>query len=136
MSKLPGTRVIGVSSSVTRGSCPVMTGASLTGVTVNVKATCALAVPSVTVRVMVATPLLSGAGVIRTVRVLLLPKKIIFASGTRVLLLELAVTVSALAAVSASAIVNDIEPVGTSSAMVCAGIAVMVGASLTDVTVN
>ncbi len=121
---------------LTRGSCPVMVGASFTGVTVNVKATCALAVPSETVRVMVATPFLSGAGVIRTVRVLLLPKGIIFASGTRVLLLELAVTVSALAAVSASAMVNDIEPVGTSSAVVCADIAVIVGASLTDVTVN
>src|SRR5688572_23619070 len=123
---------MGVSSGVVKGSCPVMMGASFTGVTVNVKVVCVVAVPSVTVRVMVVAPCLSVAGVIRTMRAAPLPEIIIFASGTIVFSLELAVTTSVPAGVSASPMVNDIDAVGTSSAVVWAGIAVMVGASLTE----
>ena len=65
---------------------------------------------------MVVLPFRFDAGVILTMRVALpLPVIIIFASGTRILLLELAVTASVPAGVSASPMVNDIEPVGTSS---------------------
>ena len=106
-------------------------GASLTGLTVTRKLLLADARPSLTVRVIVAEPLAFAAGVTVTVRSAPLPPRTTFASGTSAWLLLVAVTVNAVADVSASPTVNASAPVVVSSLMVWSPIVLMVGGAFT-----
>ena len=103
-------------------------GGALTAVTVNVKFVEASSVPSSTVMVMVLVPLWPAAGVMVTVLLAPLPPKEIPAGGTRVVLLELPVTVRLPAAVSASPMVKAMALVGVSCAVDWSVMADMVGA--------
>ena len=72
-------------------------------------------VPSSTVTVIVLVPLSPVAGAKVIVLLTPLPPRVMFAAGTNVVLLELAVTVRLPAEVSASPTVKAIAPVGVSS---------------------
>jgi hypothetical protein len=85
---------------------------------------------------MVVVPVWSEAGVTVTVRLMPSPKSVMLASGTSVLLLELAVTVSEVIGESESLSVNGRAGVGVSSSVVWSTIAVITGASFTALTVN
>jgi|SRR5687768_1698902 len=104
-----------------------MVGESLTGLTVKTKDTDVSFVPSSTVIVIVVLPLWLSPGVMVTVRLALLPCKLILAFGTKETLEEEAVTVNKLTGVSASPIVNEIGPVGVLSAVDCGSMELMVG---------
>src|SRR5438128_885412 len=90
---------------------PPGTGGGGAGVTVKVKGLIAVLVPSLTVTVICAVPVLPAAGVTVTVRFAPLPPNTIFAFGTRVVEEELPETVRLVAGVSASPIVNGIATV-------------------------
>src|SRR5436189_18377 len=80
--------------------------------TVNVNALLVVFVPSLTVRVIVAVPVLPDAEVTVTVRFAPLPPSTMLAVGTRVVEEEALVSVRFAAAVSASPMVNGIAAVG------------------------
>src|SRR3954471_7805629 len=107
-----------------------MVGASLTALTVTRKLAPALALPSLTVTVTIALPNWFVAGLTVTVRFAPLPPKTMFPFGIRDEREEVPVTVSALAAVSASPMVNGMAGVAASSLMVWSAIVVMVGGVL------
>ena len=109
-----------------------MVGRSLTAVTVSRKLDVAVAVPSLTVRVMVDVPFWFAAGVTVTVRVAPLPLKTRLALGTNVVFDELPVTVRLATAVSASPTVKASAPVFVSSLIVWAASAEIVGDVLAD----
>ena len=95
-----------------------------------------VAVPSLTVMVMVELPLSPVTGVIVTVRLEPLPPKTILASGTKVVLLEAPVTIKSATALSESFTVKAIAPVGVFSGVEWSFIVEIVGASLAEFTVN
>ena len=106
-------------------------GASFTAVTVRTKVSLVVAVPSLTVTVIVDAPNWLAAGVAVSVREAPEPPKIRFALGMSVVFAEVAATVSAPAAVSTSPIVNVSALVAPSSAMLVSAMSVIVGASFT-----
>ena len=114
----------------------VMVGASFTVLTVSKNDIDAVAVPSLTVSVMVVVPVWFKAGAMVTVRLIPSPNSVMFASGTNVLLLELAVTVSDDKGVSESLNVKGSAGVGVSSSVDWSVMAVMEGASFTELTVK
>ena len=83
----------------------------MTASTVSRKVSDAVFVPSLTVTVKVAVPVLSCAGVTFTVRFALDPPNTIFAVGTSVVFDELPVSVRFVRGVSVSPTVNAIAPV-------------------------
>src|SRR6187551_940717 len=93
----------------------VIVGGVLTGFTVNTKLVDTLSVPSLTVIVIVVVPLAPAAGVSTTLRLAPLPLKAILASGTSAVFEDVAESVKAPIAVSASPIVKGIAPVGVPS---------------------
>ena len=95
-----------------------------------------MAVPSLTVIVIVAVPLAPLTGVRVTVRFAPLPPKTMLASGTNAALLEVPVTVKAATGLSRSAMVNAMAPVGVFSGVVWSFILVIVGGSLFAFTVK
>ena len=95
----------------------LIVGASLTALTVSRKLLLVVACPSLTVTVIVAVPLAFAAGVTVTVRSAPLPPRTMLESGTSASSLLVAVTVSAVAAVSASPTVKAIAPVAVSSSI-------------------
>src|SRR6266481_4325411 len=113
-----------------------MIGGSLTGLTVTRKFVLLVSRPSLTVTVMRVVPFWLVAGVTVTARFVPVPPKTTLAAGTSVRLLEVLVKVKLAAAVSTSPIMKGIGPVDVSSLMAWGGIAEMVGASLTAVTVR
>lgn len=100
-----------------------MTGA----VTVNVKSVVASSDPSLTVTVIVDEPVCPGPGVTEIVLLAPLPPNVMLALGTTVVLLEVALTVRLLVAVSASPIVKEIGPTGVSCNVDWSAIAEIVG---------
>jgi hypothetical protein len=127
---------VAVSSVVPCAAIAVIVGASLTAVTVSRNVVGVVVVPSPTVTVIVDEPAWFAAGVTVTVRLAPLPPNTTFAFGTTVVSDEVADTVRLAAAVSTSPTVTASAPVAVSSFVVCAAIAVMVGASFTAVTVS
>ena len=100
----------------------------LTSLTVTVKVSVAVPpLPSETVRVMVALPVWLAAGVMVTVRLAPLPLMTILPLGISVVLLELPVSVSELAAVSVSPMVTASAEVAPPSLMVWLLTSEMVG---------
>jgi hypothetical protein len=84
------------------------------GVTLSTKESLELKGPSVTASVIVASPICPGAGVTVTVRLEPEPPKTIPELGTRVGLEELALNCKFNGAISRSAIVKAIGPIGRS----------------------
>ena len=107
-----------------------MVGAVLVGValTVSVKVSLAVRVPSLTVTVIVADPDWLAAGVTFTVRLVPLPPKTIAELGTSVVLDEEPETTRLPAAVSASLTVKPRAPVDVPAAIVVLGISLITGA--------
>src|SRR6266568_1565453 len=97
------------------------------GTTSRAKGELAVLVPSLTVRVRGATPVWPAAGVRVTVRLLPLPPKTMLALGRRAVFEELPETVRLPAAVSRSATVKGIGPVGILTNVLVAAIAEMSG---------
>ena len=85
---------------------------------------------------IVALPLWFAAGVTAIVRFGLTPPSVMFASGTNARLSEPAVTTRDASAVSGSPTVKAMAPVGTSSAVACGPMSLIVGGSSTPVTVS
>lgn len=83
--------------------------------TVNVKSVDAVAVPSLTVMVIVDDPVWLAIGVNVTVRFAPLPPNEMFASGTSASLLDAPDTVSVPTGLSGSDMVNAMAPVGVFS---------------------
>ena len=83
--------------------------------TVRTKFVEAVSAPSLTVIVIVEVPLPPAAGVTTTLRLAPLPPKTILASGTSAAFEDVAESVKAPIAVSASPIVKAIAPVGVFS---------------------
>ena len=82
------------------------------GTTVTAKLLFVLALPSLTVTVMVAVPTCAATGVTVTVRLAPLPPKTMLAFGTKVGLDEFPLSVRMVSAVSASPTVNAMAPIG------------------------
>ena len=93
-------------------------GASFTAVTVTLKVSLVVWVPSLTLSVIVAVPVLSAAGVTLTVRFAPLPPKSMFALGTSVVLDDVADSVSEPAEVRSSPMRKGSAPVSLSSSTV------------------
>ena len=127
---------VAVSSLTVLSVILLMVGRSLTEVTVNRKVSLVVPVPSLTVTVMVVVPFLLEAGVMLIVRFAALPPRLMFAFGTRVVFVDVAVTVNEAAVVSTSPTVKEILPVAVSSFVVLLVISLMVGGSLTSVMVT
>jgi len=89
-----------------------MVGGSLTGFTVTAKLMGTFVVPSLTVSVITARPLWSGAGVNVTVRLAPVPVITIFAFGITAVAFEAPVTVKDPTGVSISPMVNAKSYVG------------------------
>ena len=107
-----GIGIVGVFSVPARSGIAVIVGGSLAGITVNRNESVSVAPSSsVTVRVIVADPVWSGAGVTVTVRLLPVPLMTMFASGTSVGFEEAPETTSALANDSASETLKSIAGV-------------------------
>ena len=114
-----------------------MVGAVFTvAVTVSTKLVLVLSEPSLTVTVIVATPLWLAAGVTVTVRLAPLPPKTMFAFGTNVGLDELPLTVKLPAAVSTSLTAKPIASVAVFTEILWLGMLEIVGASFTALTVS
>src|SRR3954471_23263299 len=106
-----------------------MVGGSFTGVTVRIKLLLAVPpAPSFTVRVIRVVPLWLVAGVTKRARLVPLPPRTMALLGTRVWLVEVAVTVRAPAAVSRSLTSKSTGPSRISSGVVWLGIAEIMGA--------
>src|SRR6266436_6299116 len=114
----------------------VMVGASLTAVTVTKNEVVVVADPSVTLSVMVVAPLALATGVTVTVRLAPLGLMTTFALGTRAVSDEVPVTLRSPITLSMSPMVKLNAPVVPSSAIVWSAMPVMVGGSLTAVTVT
>src|ERR1044071_5545316 len=84
---------------------PQISGGSFTGLTVSVKLVLVLAVPSLTVNVIVAVPFWFAAGVTVTVRLDPLPPNTMFAVGIRVGLEEVPLNVRLRAPVLVSSLI-------------------------------
>jgi hypothetical protein len=95
--------------------------------TVRVKLEIVVLVPSLTETLMIALPVMPGAGVTVTVRFWSEPPSTMFAFGTSVVAVETAHSVRFAADVSASLIVNGSATVDCPGATVCAGIVEIVG---------
>ena len=95
-----------------------------------------MAIPSLTVTVMLATPVCPAAGVTVTVRLLPAPPNMIPAVCTRVALSELPESVRLEAEVSASLMVNGMAAVAESAAISRLVMLEMVGGWLTWLTVT
>src|SRR5258706_11329865 len=104
-----------------------MVGASLTALTVNTNVSFVLAVPSLTVTVMVAVPNWFAAGVSVTVLFAPLPPKTMLPLGISVGFEEEPVTIKLAGSVSASPIVNEMGPSGVSSAVTWLAMSEIVG---------
>src|SRR6266516_4115978 len=104
--------------------------------TVNINVTLVLFTPSLTVTAMLAVPVSLGAGVTVTVRLLPLPPKTMFPSGTSVGLDEIPLNIKLPAAVSASPTVNPIGPTAAPAAVLWFAMLEMVGVSFIAFTVN
>src|SRR6266403_1497871 len=115
---------------------PVIVGGSLTAVTVTKNEVVVVADPSVTLSVMVVAPLALAAGVTVTVRLAPLGLITTFALGTRAMSDEVPLTLRSPITLSMSPMVKLNAPVVPSSAMLWSAMLVMVGASLTAVTVT
>ena len=109
---------VGVFSGVVWSFILVIVGGSLFAFTVKTKLVDAVADPSDTVIVMVDVPLWLPAGVITTVRLAPVPLKTMLASGTTVVLLDVAVNVRSAGSDSASPIEKPMADVGVSSNVV------------------
>jgi len=83
--------------------------------TVSIKLSDAVNVPSLTVTVMAVVPVAPAAGVTVTVRFAPLPPKTIFPFGTNATLVELPLNVRLVTGVSGSPTVNGIAAVGVST---------------------
>src|SRR5262249_43683446 len=127
---------VGVSSGVVWSAMDAMTGKSLTGFTVSRNDVLAFVVPSLTVRVIVVVPNWFVAGVIITPRLVPPPPNTMLLFGTKVGLLELPVTFSALAGVSMSLTLKVMSGVGVSSLIVTGPFVEIVGASFSAFTVT
>ena len=125
-----------VSSVVVWSATSLIVGGSLTAVTVSTNVSLVVVVPSLTVRVIVAVPLWFAAGVTVTVRFAPPPPRTRLASGTSVWSEEVAVTIRLAAAVSTSPTVTASAPVAVSSVVVWSATSLIVGGSLTAVTVR
>src|SRR6266853_1946674 len=120
-----------VSSSMTRSLSGVMVGSSLTGYTVRLKLVLVInPLPSVTVRVMVTAPFALVSGRMVSVRLELLPPRVMLAVETKPVFEELATSARAEAAVSASPTVK-LTVMGTSSSVVWLGMGLIIGESFT-----
>ena len=108
----------------------------MTAFTVSTKLSLPPWVPSETVTVTVAAPLRLATGVAMTVRLAPLPPNTRLASGSKLGLLEAALTVRSAALLSTSPMVNAIAPVLASSSIVRSAMSLMVGASLTGATIT
>ena len=104
--------------------------------TVTAKLLLAVALPSLTVTVMVAVPTCAGAGVTATVRLAPLPPKTMLAFGTNDGLDELPLNARLLNAVSTSPTVKPIGPVVPPEKIVWFAILEIVGGSFSEVTVR
>src|SRR5882672_136738 len=124
------------SSAIVWSAMLVMLGASLTAVTVTKNEVLVMSDPSVTLSVMVVTPLALTAGVTVTVRLAPLGLITTFALGTKAVSDEVPLTLRSPITLSMSPMVKLNAPVVPSSAMVWSATLVMVGASLTAVTVT
>src|SRR5262245_65770048 len=113
-----------------------MVGGVLLARTVSWKVVLVLAWPSLTVTVIVATPVCVGAGVTVRVRLMPLPPNARFVVGTSVGLDELPLTVRLAAAVSRSPMVKASGPAGAPTGVDWLAMLDTVGASLTAVTVS
>src|SRR2546425_4795280 len=109
-------------------------GRSLTAFTVRINESLTDAWPSLTVMVMVVLPNWLEAGVMVTNRLLSLPLNTMFPLGTRLVLEEMAESVSRLAGVSWSPMVKGIAAVGVSSFVFVSAMLEMVGNALTENT--
>ncbi len=121
------------SSSATTSAPPVKLGASLIGATTTSNTSSVVSPPSLAVRVTVAVPNWSVAGVTVTVRDPPVPARAIAASGTIVVSEDAAVTVTG--SPSESATVNARAPVAPSSSIAWSSMALIDGGSLTSSTV-
>ncbi len=128
--------LVAVSSFTVTSAMLLIVGASFTADTVNTNVSVAVNVPSLTVTVIVADPDKFAAGVTVTVRLAPEPPNTMFAFGTKVVSLELPLTVNEVVAVSKSPMVKEIELVAVSSFVDWAAMSLMVGVSFTAVTVN
>src|SRR5262245_65733427 len=113
-----GIGAVGVASFVAWLAIGAIVGGSLTELTVSKNDVDVGVVPSLTVTVIVVVPNWLAAGVMTRFRLAPLPPRAMFAFGTSVVFDELAVTVSAAAAVSTSPTVKAMAPVGVSSFVV------------------
>ena len=102
-------------------------GASLTAETVSRNDRLAVSTPSLTVTVMLEVPVRFAAGAMRIVRLVPVPEKVILDTGTRVTLVEVAVSVRLLIELSTSATVRGTLS-GVSSAVVWFAMTLSVGA--------
>ena len=114
----------------------VLIVAGTPGATVSRNGDEAVCVPSLTVTVIVEDPDCRSAGVTVTVRLAPPPPKVMFATGTRVVLVDAAERVSEPTALSTSPTVIAIAPVEALAAIESGPSAEMVGGSSTGVTVT
>src|SRR5436190_2131314 len=105
----------------------IVGGVLAEALTVSVKVVLVEAVPSLTATVIVAVPACPAAGVTVTVRFAAVPPKVMFAFGTRVVLLDVPLRVRLEAAVSASPIVNARGPTATQVVVVWFAMVEIVG---------
>lgn len=114
----------------------LMTGASLTGVTVKLNVFTSVRAPSVTVKVKFETPLKLAAGETVAVQLGAVPAKTTLAFGTRTVFEDEAVTEPAQVSTLSTSLIVKLTTSGVSSSVVCARILLITGASFTGVTVT
>src|SRR5229473_3173702 len=110
-------------------------GGSFTGLTVRTNELAAVAEPSLTVSVIIVVPNWFVAGTMVAMRIVPLPSNKTLAFGTKVVLVELAVTVNRNGGVSTSATMNGMVT-GVSSLVVWLATAEIVGGASTALTVT
>lgn len=126
----------GVSSFVLGDPTVLMTGASFTAVTVTAKGEVAVSAPSVTVSVSESAPFAFNNGVMAAVQFGAVPVMTTFAAGIIEALVEEALTEPAHVKMLSTSVIVKFTANGVSSAVVCAPIAEITGASFTAVTVT
>ena len=126
---------VALSSAMLVSAMSVIVGTSFTASTVTTKVSLVVAVPSLTVTVIVAVPNWLAAGVAVSVRAAPEPPKTRFALGISVGSEDVAATVSEPAAVSTSPIVTASAPVALSSEVVVSAMSEIVGASFAALSV-
>ena len=130
-----GTGASAASSAMLASASGVIVG-GLAACTVSTNVSIPVAAPSATVTVIVVVPDSPAAGVAVRVRFSLAPPTERLPSGTSTWLLEVAVTVSAPAALSMSATVNARGPIGTCWPVTWSAMSLIDGGSLTGSTVT